>query len=462
MLTTVTLGRFVPTRKQLRAWGTQSAISLTDQALTSAAGFGINVLLARWMSAAQYGAFAVSFAAYLFLTGFHNALLLEPLTIFGPARHAPHLRSYFRAQSCVHAILVCPLAFVAFIAALALWRRDSHSALVGALIGSGVGLPFMLFLWLVRRMCYVIRRPAIAVIGSSIYLGLSLAATVLLHHLKRLTPMNAFVVMGVGSLLGASLIVQQFHSIDVMGEAGPGISWRRVLREDWQFGRWLLGSTVLYTLSTSSQTFFVAGILGLGAAGVLRAMQVPSLAMTQTIAAISLLALPALAYDFGIGKTVRLRRRGMVISVALGGLAVCFAGVLTIGDARIERLLFYGRYAGYARLIPFLALIPVANGICAGFSMVLRAAQLPHFDLIANAVGAAVAVPSTVLFVRWWGLAGAAASMVVSFGVMNSVTAILFVYAGQSLGAKAGRTRSVPPTQLKLQTVARAAFEDDV
>src|SRR5215475_4016688 len=70
-----------------RRYGRASCYSLADQAAAAAAGFGVNLLLARWLSASDYGIFAVVFAAYLFLSGFHNVLLLEPLSVLGPAFH---------------------------------------------------------------------------------------------------------------------------------------------------------------------------------------------------------------------------------------------------------------------------------------------------------------------------------------------------------------------------------------
>src|SRR5580704_9484209 len=82
----VTVASF--TRSRMRLWGMRSGLSLVDQGLTSGAGFAVNILLARWMPAEVYGAFAVAFAAYLFVSGFHNVLVLEPLSVMGPSRHA--------------------------------------------------------------------------------------------------------------------------------------------------------------------------------------------------------------------------------------------------------------------------------------------------------------------------------------------------------------------------------------
>ncbi len=418
---------FFPTRDRVRAWGTKSALSLVDQALTSAASFGVNVLLARWMSATQYGAFAVAFAGYLFLSGFYSALLLEPLIVIGPARHSANLRPYFRAQLRVHYLLVWPLAGLALAAAAILSRSAPHNPLVGALIGGGLALPLLLLLWLARRMCYVLQRPWTAVIGSGLYFTLSIGGLSALRYIGLVNPLTGYLILGLGSLLGAIVILRLLVFTGGGSHDGPSTSLRLVLIEDWTYGRWLVGSTILYALSTFSQTFFVAGAMGLSAAGILRAMQIPSLVMTQTIAAAGLLVLPALSYDFGRGLKILMRRKAVFVSLALGLAALCFTLCLGLGDTRIERLLYNGKYAEYARLIPILALIPTFNGLSMGYSMALRASQAPYFDLISNAIAAPVAIFSTIFFIRWWGLLGASASMVLSFGIMNLVIWIFFL-----------------------------------
>lgn len=414
------------TRGRIRAWGVKSAMSLTDQGLTSAAGFGVNILLARWMIANLYGAFALAFAGYLFLTGFHNVLLLEPLSVIGPARHADNLKNYFHAQIAVHGVLVLPLAALALLLAVILWRVTPGSPLSGALAGAGAALPFLLFLWLARRMCYVLLRPALAVWGSGFYFVAAVIALIGLRYFHQVTPFNAFLSMGFASLLGAILIMRRIglRSLDVVG--GSTISRRKVLLENWIYGRWLVGSAILYALSTYSQMFFVAGILGLSAAGILRAMQIPSLAMTQVITAIGLLVLPSFSFDFGRGRSASLRHKSMIVSAAAGLAAAGFAVLLLIARTPIEHLVFGGRYAQDAWLIPVLALVPLLNGATMGCSMALRASQRSYFDLISNVCAAPVAVVSSVLFTRWWGIGGAAASIVLSFAVFSIVTLVFF------------------------------------
>jgi len=417
---------FAWTADKLRVWGMKSALSLIDQGLTSAAGFGVNLFLARWMSADAYGAFALAFAGFLFVSGFHNVLLLEPLSVMGPSRHATNLPAYFRAQLAVHAVLVGTLSLVVLLPGLVFWRLAPQNPLAGAIIGSGIVLPFLLLLWLVRRMCYIMQQPSAAVPGSGFYFTFILGGLFVLRHFGRVSPFTAFLLMGCGSVLGTFILVRRLGMMKRKAAMSSPVSWRAALRENWTYGRWLVGSTILSFLSNQTQIFVLAGLVGLGAAGVLRAMQIPSLVMTQINTAIALLVLPAFSFDFGRGLTDKLRRKAAIVSMGLGLAALVLVGFLALFGREAEHVLFAGKYAAYAWLIPVLALAPVANGFSSGFSMALRASQKPHFDLIANAIAAPVGVLSAFLFMHWWGLAGAAASMIVGFGVTSAVNYISY------------------------------------
>jgi O-antigen/teichoic acid export membrane protein len=429
------------TRSKLHIWGMRSALSLTDQGLTSAAGFGVNLLLARWMPAEVYGAFAVAFAGCLVISGFHNVLLLEPLTVMGPSRHADRLSAYFRAQIGVHIFLTGILAAVALVVGMLLWLISSGSPLSRAVLGSGLMLPFLLLLWLARRMCYVVQRPSIAVVGSALYLAFVVSGLLLLGHFGNLGSFTAFLLMGCGSAFAAGTLLLRLGLQEARFSGEPSVRWRKVLAENWIYGRWLVGSTLLFSISSQTQTFLVAALLGLGATGILRAMQVPSLLMTQVTTAAGLLILPAFSYDFGRGLRERLRHKAMLVSLGLLAAGLCFAAFLALFAGPTERLLYEGKYAVSARLMAVFALSPVCTGFSMGYSMALRASQKPYFDLIANAVAASVAVTSAVCFIRWWGLAGAAASMIFGLGAYSLVAMYLFqVWLGRrtSLPSRCG------------------------
>lgn len=410
----------------MRRWGARSALSLIDQGLISVAGFGLNVFLARWLHAEAYGAFAVAFAGFLFVSGFHNVLLLEPLTVIGPAKHSRRLPAYFREQVAIHALLAGSFALLTLPAGVAIWRLNPQSWLAGAIVGSALASPFLLLLWLVRRMCYVLQRPSTAVLGSSLYTGYVFCGLFVLHALHRISPLSAFLVMGSGSFLAAWTLWRVLGLERRSDAERERHSLNRTWRENWRYGRWLVGSTALSSAANQTQMFVVAGALGLSAAGVLRAMQVPALMLMQVLAATGLLILPAFSYDFGKGMEIRMRHKAKLVSWALlAGMASLSLLLLPISGTA-EHLLYGGKYAAYSWLMPLLALVPAAIGASLGQAMALRASQQPRFDLVANAIAAPVGTLSAFLLTRWWGLAGAAISLTLSYAVYSLVTCWIF------------------------------------
>ncbi|HUL35065.1 MAG TPA: lipopolysaccharide biosynthesis protein [Candidatus Eisenbacteria bacterium] len=417
-------GASLLTRQNLKVWGARAVFSLLDQGLASGASFGVNLLLARWLITEAYGAFAVGFVSYMFVYGLYNALLLEPMSVLGPAQHIESMTGYLRSQLMVHIIVVSPLAGLTLVAGILLRLFIPASPLGGALVGLGLALPFLLLLWFARRIGYVLQRPSQAGVGSALFLTIVAAGLLALQHYAMLQPFTAFALMGFASCLSAVYLIRRFGLVS--WQTLPREGWGQTLRENWGYGRWLVGSTVLAFIVSQAQVFFVSGLLGLGAAGILRAMQLPALLMTQISTAAGFLILPIFSYDFVAGATRRMRHKAIFTSLALSTLALVLAGATWTFSAPIERILFSGKFAPYAWLMPLLVLYTIPFGPMQGFGMALRAIRMPKFDLVSGAIAAPVAVFFAYLGTRWWGLGGAALSLILGFAVQGLVTAIYF------------------------------------
>jgi O-antigen/teichoic acid export membrane protein len=403
------------TSGRLRVWGIRSALSILDQGLTSGAGLVLNLLLARWLSKEVYGAFAVAFATVLFLFGFHTALLLEPMSVMGPASYSTDMAGYFRTHLKLHAVVVVGLSAILGGVAVAFALTGQARELAWALGGSALALPFLLLLWLVRRMCYVVHRPSMACWGSATYFIFVVVGLFLLHSNNRLSPFSAFLLIGTASVPAVAVLLRRLGVIGETFRQGP--DWRQVASENWAYGRWLVAGTVLFTVTTQIQTYLAAVFLGLVAAGTLRALQIPSLVMVQIVTAFGLLVLPSMAGDFGSGKIERLRKKAFLVSAFLAGLALAYAAALAVFSAPLEHLLFHDKFSADGWLIPAFGLIPVFAGFGTGFSLALRAAQKPHCDLLANAISAPAGLISAFILIRIWGVAGAGLSMIIGFAV---------------------------------------------
>jgi hypothetical protein len=109
------------------------------------AGLLIGLLFVRWLSGESYGAFAVIYAAVMFLAGFHNVLLLEPMSVFGQASHAARITDYMFAQIKVHVVAAAILSGAMLLAGLVMSQFGIHRELASAVLGAALAIPFLFF-----------------------------------------------------------------------------------------------------------------------------------------------------------------------------------------------------------------------------------------------------------------------------------------------------------------------------
>jgi O-antigen/teichoic acid export membrane protein len=319
----------------------------------------------------------------------------------------------------INAVVVSFLSGLMLLAAGAMAAFGAQHTLIMATAAGGLALPFVLLFWLVRRMCYVVQRSAIAAWASAGYFALLFVGMLALRKLGKLDSNGAFLLLAVASALAVVLPLRELELLRISGiKACP---WRKVASENWNYGRWLVASTTLFSVSSQAQTYLAAAMLGLAAAGILRAMQIPALAMTQIVSATALMMLPPMSHEFGIGRTDKLRKKANLSTIGLTGMAVSYVLLLVIFAKPLEHILFGGKFAEYGWLIPVFGLVPVCTGFTLGFSMVQRASQKPQYELLANAFSAPVGLVTGVLFIKLWGIGGAAFSLVASYAAIGAV-----------------------------------------
>lgn len=413
-------------RDRLLLWGLRSGLSLCDQALVSGSTFVLNVMLARWLVREAYGAFAVCYAGFLFFSGFHNVLVVEPMTVIGPSCYPDRLVEYMGSQLRTHLVIVGPLFLAAILSGVGLAFFDVERVLVPVVLTLGSCLPFILLLYLVRRMCYVLQNSLVAVQASALYCLIVLPGAIGLHHFGYLTPATAFVLMAVASLLSSVFVVGRMSLSISLLLRGGSLSLVEMLRQNWSYGHWLVLITALSWLLVQAQTFLTAGFLELSAAGALRAMQLPSLVISQLIAAMTLLLLPSMSHELGRRDLARLHQKAILSTIALSVFGLAFVAVLYFFYGPVEELLFGGKYASSGWLMPVLALAPLFTGAAASLSLALRTLRKTKFELFAYLLSGGVALVLGFVFIPRWGLPGVAVSIV--GGTATHLLGIVFCY----------------------------------
>jgi O-antigen/teichoic acid export membrane protein len=363
------------------------AASVADQAATSGTNFTMNVLLARWLAPSDYGAFSVSWSFCLIFAALHNALVLEPMTVVGPAEYTSRLRAYLKAVTRLNWYVVLVLGAAA--ANLALFYREPGVRL--ALATLGMALPGYLLLLTSRREQYILNHPLRAFHISLVYAVVLVATLLIFRSLNWLSALTGVLCIGVALPIAVwALSRRGLHRLPVDSLHSDNLT--SITQAHWKYGKWLFASAILGMGLPDVQTILLSAMVDLKSAGALRAMMNFILPLSQLLTVLSVFALPKLARhmkQFGLGRGLR---QSLIYPIAVLAMALAYVLLLVLLGSTLEHFLYNGRIAAYVKYLPELALAAFVSAIGAAFSTLLRAARNSQHSLVAGIAGMLVGV----------------------------------------------------------------------
>jgi len=396
-------------REPRRLWVARGGLAVLDPVLFAGSHLIVNILLARWLSPEEYGAFAAAYSVFLLVLAVHGALFVEPMLVFGAGRFRSIFGLYFRRLLRLHTLVTIPLSLLLLGAGLA-WGRIYASPVAGALRGVAIASVFMLSLWLVRRACFAQLRPGWAAAGGGGYAFLLIGGILTLNSYERLSPESTFIVMGASALV-TTLGLVAFLSRNRLDKAAA-VTINEVAREHWRVGKWDLAA-VLPVWVTGNIYYLVLPLwLGLEGVGAFRAVVNVAMPAIQTLGALSLVLLPALAHRwYEGGQKDMIRPISQIVGLCILMCAAYFLMVMALWDD-ILMLLYAGRYDGYSESYALLvSIIPFGAGIHLIFAKALRAAERPDLVFRGHTAAALVALAVGTLLGWWMGVRGALFAM---------------------------------------------------
>ena len=402
-----------PAGTTARRWALRGGAGLLDQLLSSAAGFVVSLLAARYLRPVEYGAFAVAYTVFLLAAALHTAVITEPMMAFGAGKYKDSFAGYLRILVWGHLWLTAAGAIIVAAAAGVTVLLGS-AALARCLAVVALSLPSLLLWWLVRRALYARGRPALAAAGSAVSLVVSLGAIVALHRAGLLTAAVMLAVVAVSGLAAAGFLLPTLlpgRTIE------PGIPPRAVLAHHWRFGRWNTLATALYWFSGQIVLVVVPLFLGLGASGILAALANLFRPLNVVFQSVSLLTISGFA-ELRAQRGPQPRQAAAMIalpSTAVAGVAILYGALVTAFSGPLLSLLYDGQYDGYAMLVPLFAVSHLASGVLQTLSAALK--SLGDTKAVASTwaasaiLVAALSVPALIV----GGLAGIMTLVVLSY-----------------------------------------------
>lgn len=424
-------------------WLSKGALAIIDQGVFAGTNFIVNVLLVAWLSPVEYGAFALSYSAFLLLGSLHTAAVTEPMLVFGAGKYSHQFDTYLCLLLRSHLALVFPT--VGFVAVLAVPLGMIYSVAVEkAFLGLALAAPFILLLWFVRRVYYVRVSPGWSVVGGVAYLAFVLVSVWTLKATNHLSPSTVFVAMGAGALIASLFLICRFSLRDLfsarailiipiigplyllrrlvfvrllpmLGLVGTGtfdatlwtlpvhrsqtlsptdaLCGNGVALEHWNYGRWSMADAAVSWVPVNIYYAFLPLWGGLEAAGAFRALMILVMPVLHTIAGVSMIVLPVLARKRAnphaqqmAGTVARLISTFVVLSTVY---LVVLWGLRTV----LFRVLYSGHYSQYIVFpVLIIGLLPFLYSVSGILGCAIRALERPAWIFWSHVGGALAAI----------------------------------------------------------------------
>lgn len=296
--------------------------SIADQAMLSAANFGVGLILIRYAAEAQYGYYILAFNTMMLLTTLQGTFIGTPMVIRLPgldqAARRQWMGSLLRDQKWLGAAGGA-LALVVALAGWAMGLFDGESTLVAV---AAIGLVLAaLYREYLRGILLMYHRPQQVLGADAIYVAVLLAGCALAVR----TPAAAAGALLAGTMaaLACASVLRRVLANDIERGAAPGR-----LREIARMGFWAASGGVIYWLFNQGYNFLTAATLDLAAVAALAASRLTLMPINLLLAGMQKQLTP-LASDWmhGMGARRTLRRL-MLFSLALALFTLLYGAVI--------------------------------------------------------------------------------------------------------------------------------------
>jgi O-antigen/teichoic acid export membrane protein len=405
-------------------WISKGFWATMDQGFFASSNFLLNLGLARWLPPRDYGVFTLAFSVFLLVSTVYTGFVTEPMLVFGSGRYRAVQRGYLSFVASAHWGFVAFTSFLMLLAGLVL-RHLGDDALSSALWALSVASPFILLQWLVRRACYVYRRPHLAAWGGLLYLVLMVAGLSSLLSLHLLSAVSALGLMGVSSLLTDAWLALHLRFIARLRIRYAFV--REAALSHLGYGRWAAATMFLALVQSNVYYAFLPIAIGLSATAVLQAFMNLILPVRYVTAALTTLLIPSLSRLRG---SVEFERRMQVALLLLTTGTIVYCLLLMSTQDVLVPTLYGDKYLPNMKLIGLLSLFLLAIGLADVLAAALRALEQPRQIFGALALAAACTLTFGMWFTVAWGIIGAGLGLALS---SLAETAVLLGCYGRSV-----------------------------
>ena len=385
--------------------------AIFDQGFYSLAHMFLNFFAARWLSTNEFGLLSILWAIARYIRSFHEAIIIEPILVFGSSNLRAHLRDYL-SKIMIYFFLLFLIAII-----FAIFGIIVHiPTLIVVFVLSEV---FVLLLIFLRKCGFVLYQIQYSTFASILYAFILILFLVLFSHKIKQDGAILLAIVGLSSMISNLMLLKKFHIIPSIKKSE--VELKKIIILHWKYGRWSSLAS-LFTWFPRNIYYFVLPIFGsVELAGNMRALINFLLPINLTLASLS-------SYLLVYFSQLRGKRlfQIFVFSFFTILLLTVFLGIfMGIFHEALINIVYGNRYKNISNLLWIVAFIMIVNGIGNVGQMLLKALKRPNLVFWAQVLASISAIFFSFIFIPYKGLTGAFIAMLLS-NIVSSLCIMFF------------------------------------
>lgn len=388
------------------------ATGIIQQLVKNGGGMVTSLALALFLSAEEFGAFAIVLAVHGIFNLMHAAFLAEPMTLFATRVFRDRQDAYFTSLERTQIFAAAGMSAVLALSATVCGAAGAPPLVTGGLWVLAAVQPFALLANYFERRLYLDLRADLAMWGAGIQLVAVTAAIVGAAWTGLLGVPLALALLGGGYAIAAvvhSLLLRRITPPPAAG--GPPIPLSLIAERHLGFGRWSAVGHGLWWLVQNMYIFATGLFLSLAAVGSFKILITLSNVGTLAMSALGMILMPMLAGARDATDESRIVRLAAALVLCGGGL---FAAAFMMLAPWGIPLLFGDKFSlGWAGLA-LAAIYPTAAGLQYVTTTIARARGAPDASVYGTALALTIASGPGLAMVLLLSVPGSMAAQLVT------------------------------------------------
>lgn len=398
------------------------SFTVFEHVIYSGSNFILNILLARFLTQADYGLFVTVFSIYFFGASIHNAIILEPYSVFFFTKFNETKNQYINNAFFLSTLLggVLSIIVILFAAGFLLFMNANYFIL--SIIFSIYMITSFLEIT-IRRTYYSLKLYKQIFFISTIRIIISIALVFIFHFLNFLNPQTVFIILVIMTV--SIFVIGLFYLKNNYKLFKQGFLLKNdILFSHWNFGKWALLTSITHWISNYGYLLIIGYFVSLKELAGFKAVQNIINPLNLFSTAIGTFLITFFSSNMYKGKSWVSMHANRMANLATFGIAIIVLIVYLLHN-EIIIFLYGGKYIDYSYLLIYLIFTTILTFRTNVLSMVLRSMEKTRDIFISNLITSISTIVIGVPLIKLLAIEGAAINLIITSFIL-AITVTIF------------------------------------